>query len=83
MAILSACFSANALIGDISKLPCGSMDLRFILSELLCNNRLVHELAHLIHSNHTEAFWNEVDKVMPDYQERKEWLRLNGAGMAL
>jgi len=44
---------------------------------------VVHELAHLIHPNHTEAFWNEVDKVMPDYQDRKEWLRQNGAGMDL
>jgi predicted metal-dependent hydrolase len=43
----------------------------------------VHELAHLIHANHTQAFWNEVDKVMPDYQERKEWLGLKGAGMDL
>ena len=31
--------------------------------------------------NHTAAFWNEVDKVIPDYGERKEWLRVNGAGM--
>lgn len=44
---------------------------------------VVHELAHLIHPNHTAAFWNEVDKVMPDYQERKEWLRGHGAGMDL
>jgi predicted metal-dependent hydrolase len=44
---------------------------------------VVHELAHLIHPNHTEAFWNEVDKVLPDYGERKEWLRVNGAGMDL
>ena len=44
---------------------------------------VVHELTHLIHPNHTTAFWNEVDKVMPDFQERKEWLRLNGAGMDL
>ena len=44
---------------------------------------VVHELAHLIHSNHTEAFWNEVDKVMPDYGDRKEWLRVNDAGMDL
>ena len=44
---------------------------------------VVHELAHLIHSNHTAAFWNEVDKVMPDFQERKDWLRDNGAGMDL
>lgn len=44
---------------------------------------VVHELAHLIRSNHTTAFWNEVDKVMPDYHDRKEWLRVNGAGMDL
>jgi len=44
---------------------------------------VVHELAHLTYPNHTKAFWNEVDKVMPDYQERKEWLRVNGAGMDL
>ena len=44
---------------------------------------VVHELAHLIYPNHTAAFWNQVDKVMPDYQERKDWLRDNGAGMDL
>ena len=44
---------------------------------------VVHELTHLIHSNHSAAFWNEVDKVMPDFQERKSWLRENGAGMDL
>lgn len=44
---------------------------------------VVHELAHVIHPNHTKSFWNEVDKVMPDYQERKDWLRANGAGMDL
>jgi predicted metal-dependent hydrolase len=44
---------------------------------------VVHELAHLIHPNHTKAFWNEVDKVMPNHQDRKEWLRTNGATMSL
>jgi len=44
---------------------------------------VVHELAHLVYPNHTKAFWNEVDKVMPDFMERKEWLRVNGAGMDL
>jgi predicted metal-dependent hydrolase len=44
---------------------------------------VVHELAHLIYPNHTAAFWNELDKVMPDYRDRKEWLRVNGAGMDL
>jgi len=44
---------------------------------------VVHELAHLVYPNHTKAFWNELDKVMPDFQECKEWLRVNGAGMDL
>ena len=43
----------------------------------------VHELAHLKYPNHTVAFWNEVDKVLPDYAERKEWLRVYGAGMGV
>ena len=42
---------------------------------------VVHELAHLKHKNHTDAFWGEVDKVMQDYRERKEWLKQYGAGM--
>lgn len=42
---------------------------------------VVHELCHLRHRDHTDAFWNEVDKVMPDYAERKSWLRENGAAL--
>ena len=44
---------------------------------------IVHEMAHLKYENHSEAFWNEVDKIIPDYRERKSWLRFNGAGMDL
>ena len=44
---------------------------------------VVHELIHLIHPNHTEAFWNELDKILPDFKERKEWLRVNGAGLEI
>lgn len=44
---------------------------------------VVHELCHYHHLDHSDAFWNEVDKVMPDYYERKEWLRKNGAAMDL
>lgn len=42
---------------------------------------VVHELCHFHQKDHTDAFWNEVDKVMPKYRERKEWLRKNGAGL--
>ncbi|MBU0908527.1 MAG: M48 family metallopeptidase [Proteobacteria bacterium] len=42
---------------------------------------IVHELCHMHHRDHNDAFWNEVDKIMPDYFERKEWLRGNGAAL--
>lgn len=42
---------------------------------------VVHELCHFHYLDHSEAFWNEVDKVIPEYRERKEWLRKNGAAM--
>ena len=44
---------------------------------------VVHELCHLYYRDHTAAFWNEVDKVMPDYSERKSWLRAHGASFEL
>jgi predicted metal-dependent hydrolase len=44
---------------------------------------IVHELAHLIHLNHTTEFWNEVDKVLPKHKEQMNWLKLNGVGMSL
>lgn len=42
---------------------------------------IVHELAHLKIENHNKNFWNEVDKVIPDYQKHIEWLKNNGAAM--
>jgi predicted metal-dependent hydrolase len=42
---------------------------------------VVHELCHMHHRDHSDAFWNEVDKIMPSYRERKEWLRRNGAAL--
>lgn len=44
---------------------------------------VVHELCHLHHRDHSMAFWNEIDKVLPDYRERKDWLRVRGAELDL
>ncbi len=44
---------------------------------------IVHELCHIHHLDHSKEYWNEVDKVMPDYRERLEWLRNNGASLDL
>lgn len=37
----------------------------------------VHELAHLRERRHTDAFWNTVGAVLPDYEDRKDWLSRN------
>lgn len=42
---------------------------------------VVHELCHFLRRNHDDAYWNEVDKVMADYRERKAWLRRHGANL--
>lgn len=39
----------------------------------------VHELVHLIEPNHSSAFWERVERIVPNYQERKQWLAENGA----
>lgn len=42
---------------------------------------VVHELCHMHVQDHSDAFWNEVDKVLPDYLERKNWLKKYGAAL--
>ena len=40
---------------------------------------VVHELCHRKDLNHSERFWAEVSRVMPDYQMHRKWLKKNGA----
>ncbi|MGH3452487.1 MAG: M48 family metallopeptidase [Haloechinothrix sp.] len=40
---------------------------------------LVHELAHLAEAHHGPAFWRAVERGMPDFAARKQWLVENGA----
>ena len=44
---------------------------------------IVHELCIFIKEIIPLHFLNEVDKVLPDYIERKEWLRINGVSLDL
>jgi predicted metal-dependent hydrolase len=39
---------------------------------------VVHELAHLLELNHSAAFWRGVERVLPDYRERRKRLRSEG-----
>jgi predicted metal-dependent hydrolase len=44
---------------------------------------VVHELVHLQVNNHSREFWNRVRLIMPDYQQRIEWLKINGHLLSL
>ncbi len=38
---------------------------------------IVHELVHLRQPDHSRKFWDKVEALMPDYERRREWLRMN------
>ena len=38
---------------------------------------ILHELCHLLVPNHSQAFWRKVRSYMPDFNERKLWLKSN------
>lgn len=52
---------------------------KIILSPLpIVDYIVVHELAHLRVPDHSREFWETVRSVLPDFEKRKEWLRVNG-----
>ena len=40
---------------------------------------VVHELAHLIHHDHSQQFWKCVGLVIPEFSQRREWLKAAGS----
>ncbi len=39
---------------------------------------VVHELVHLVEPHHGPGFWQRVERVIPDFAERKRWLAESG-----
>ena len=40
-----------------------------------------HEAAHLVEMNHSHRYWATLARIMPDYQERRDWLKREGRGL--
>ena len=38
---------------------------------------ILHEMAHLVHMNHSPRFWREVEKMCPTYWNDRKWLHAN------
>ncbi len=44
---------------------------------------VVHELCHRKEMNHSQSFWAEVERVLPEYRKAKRWLKENGDSIIL
>jgi len=42
-----------------------------------------HEVAHLIHLDHSKAFWKQVEDLYGDYRKPRQWLKKNGVALHL
>ena len=40
-----------------------------------------HEAAHLVEMNHSDRYWAALARIMPDYAERRAWLKREGRGL--
>lgn len=44
---------------------------------------VVHEMCHMVHMNHDRSFWRLVGKIIPDYEQRENWLALSNWKMVV
>ena len=76
--------SARTRWGSCSSQGTLSFTWRLIMAPVeMIDYVVVHELAHLLERNHGSNFWNEVEKILPDYKEKRAWLKENGHLLSL
>lgn len=60
----------------------GNLSFNCLLSQMppeVGDYVVVHELCHRKHMNHSQAFWKEVERILPDYRTPRRWLKENGS----
>lgn len=56
-----------------------SFSWRILLAPLVVVDYiLIHELAHIKEKNHSKRFWKFLESMLPDYRNRRLWLKKNG-----
>lgn len=72
----------RSLWGSLSPDDALSLDLALVLGPPAAFEYvLVHELCHLIHANHSRAFWREVERRCPDWRGQRGWFREEGLAL--
>jgi predicted metal-dependent hydrolase len=62
--------------------PDGTVNLHWAAMKLpptIVDYILVHELSHVRIHDHSQRFWRLLERVLPDFEDRKRWLAENGA----
>ncbi len=49
-----------------------------IMPEEIMDYVIIHELCHRIEMNHSGRFWSLIGDAIPDYREKRKWLKENG-----
>ena len=76
--------SARTRWGSCSFKGTLSFTWRLVMAPLdIIDYVVLHELVHLKHKNHSKAFWLNVQAYMPDFNERRKWLKENGYLLSL
>lgn len=69
----------SSLWGSLSPDASMTLDLSLVLGRPSAFEYvLVHELCHLIHANHSRAFWREVEARFPDWQAERDYFHQHG-----
>ena len=53
--------------------------LLVLLPDEIIDSVIVHELCHRKHMNHSAKFYEEFEKIFPEYRKCHEWLNRNGS----
>lgn len=71
--------SARTRWGSCSRVNALSFTWRLVMAPLeIIDYIVIHELAHILQKNHGRAFWEQVERMLPDYRSRRAWLKANG-----
>ncbi len=50
----------------------------FLMPEEVLSYVVAHEVAHLRHLNHKKEFWDLTEKLFPEMERAKKWIKING-----
>jgi len=76
--------SARTRWGSCSSRGTLSFTWRLVMApEDMIDYVIVHELVHLRIHNHSREFWTQVGLLMPDYKEKRLWLKKNASFLTL